>query len=412
MMPKSNSGTPFRIFRTVVACATALALAGACSSGSSEASSDDAPLEVLYVSGLTGLLSNSATTFEIGIKAHIDHLNENGGIDGRKIKFTSVDDQSDPTRAVTLVQESISSDGKPDLVIPGVSSNEGIAMAPLLSREKIVAISGGSSTELLDDVDKYPYFFSETVTLPKIMRGAAHFMSDYGGVTNVAVVAPDDALGEAIEAAATEAFEEVELTVSTFSYKSDSVDIAPTFSAALDTDPDFIFMDGAGTQAPHLLSGRAKAGAEKVPTIAGSVSSNEPLHTIGSGKELENLNLTMLPLRAYVEPEDRGDQFNTMFEAVTGSGELDEGTGLYAAAAGWDIIGLWAEAVRSIDGEVNGDSIREALETLEMPDDPQFPIYSGKFTRESHYFDPDPSDFVFGPVIDFRDHMFVIGEAK
>ncbi|MCW2757260.1 MAG: branched-chain amino acid transporter substrate-binding protein, partial [Nocardioidaceae bacterium] len=117
-----------------LAAVSALALS-ACGSNASSGSSGGS-YRILYVAGQTGVLSPTAIAIGRGIKAHVDAINAEGGLDGKKIVLQTKDDQSDPTRGVTLVQEQLNGDNPPDLVIPGVSSNEALAVAPLLARSK------------------------------------------------------------------------------------------------------------------------------------------------------------------------------------------------------------------------------------------------------------------------------------
>jgi len=53
-----------------------------------------------------------------------------GGLSGRKIVLDVKDDQSDPSKAVSLVQQAFDIGQKPDLVLPGVTSNETVACCP------------------------------------------------------------------------------------------------------------------------------------------------------------------------------------------------------------------------------------------------------------------------------------------
>src|SRR5690606_40056013 len=83
-----------------------------------------------------------------------------------------------------------------DLVIPGISSNEVMASAALLARNEVVGLTS-SSSQLLDDVEKFPYFFSNSVTTDPIVRAGVDFILGHSGVEKIVLVVPDDAIGEA-----------------------------------------------------------------------------------------------------------------------------------------------------------------------------------------------------------------------
>lgn len=386
----------------VVAIVSALTLT---SCGSDEGGSEETdPFEILYVSGITGLLSTSAKAFERGIKAHVEYLNENDGVTGREVRLTVKDNQSDPTRGVTLVQESLSSDARPDVVLPGVSSNETLAVAPLLMREK-VPVMASISSPALDDVEQFPYMFSYCALQRDYLVGGLEFMKNSGDLNRVALVVPNDALGDGVIDGFEEIFADVDTEV--IQFDGESVDFTPAFQKAAAFDPDWIITEGAGAQVPAILSSRVKAGAEEIPTIAGVTASTQPLLEISQGKQLNNLYATMLPLQAYVEPEDRSDEFNEFAKRVNAQGPLEQPLATYAA--GWDLVGLWARGVEQTGGDGSAEAITEALENLELTeDDKQFPMFGGDYTTESH-FPQNVEDYMkFGVLKSEKDGMLVI----
>lgn len=103
-----------------VAALAAISLA-ACSGGSSDGGTDDG--EDDYVQGVTDdtiLVANSAATsgsyapvgvpFLAGMEAYFDMVNEDGGIDGRQIEFTHVDDEFDPAKGSAALTKFIEDD--------------------------------------------------------------------------------------------------------------------------------------------------------------------------------------------------------------------------------------------------------------------------------------------------------------
>ena len=60
--------------------------------------------------GTTGALATVGVPFNEGIKAVFKRVNDNGGIDGRKIKFVTYDDQGDADRGHTLTKQLLEED--------------------------------------------------------------------------------------------------------------------------------------------------------------------------------------------------------------------------------------------------------------------------------------------------------------
>jgi branched-chain amino acid transport system substrate-binding protein len=395
-------------FGAVVVVAT-LALATACGGGDSGgggSSGADKPLKILYSSGITGLLAPSAKAVERGAQAAVSYINDNGGINGRKVEMTTVDNQSDPTRGVTLVQKALSGDDKPDLVIPGVSSNEALAVAPLLTRNKVIGL-GPASSPAINDVQKYPYFFSESALQTYILQAVATKLSEEGA-KSIALVAPNDALGDALGESIKAAFGKYNITTTDTRFADDAVDLSSAFAKAKQSKPDWIYMDSAGTQAAAMLAGRVKAGAETIPTVAGVVVGSQPLLDLAKGTDqMKDVNLMMLPTQSYVAPDKRSTEFKAMFTYLEKQGPMEVPASTYAS--GWNSVAVWAQAARAVQGDLTADKVKASLESLPAggsPTEGDRLRFGKSYTAQSHFMAVEPDEFVLSPVYEVKDGMF------
>lgn len=392
-------------FRAVAAVAAALVALAGCADGGGAGSADD-PFRIVYVAAQTGLFATPGQAVGRGIQAHVDEINANGGLGGRQVELVSLDDQSDPSRAVTLLQEQMNEE-LPDLVIPGSTSAEGLAMAPLLERNEVVGV-GVAASSVLDDVQAYPYYFSVNALQQHILAGASIFLQEQGSIENVTVVSAEDPLGETVNAGFLAAMDQAGFTTQSVTFPADAVDLTATFQQAVATQPDWIFMDGSGGQVAYLLEGREKAGAEDIPTIMGGAGSAQVnLLDVAQSGQLANVHATLLPMQAYIEESERSAEFATMFERVTAQGPME--TALFNYATGWDVVGTWAAGVEAVEGELTGAALKEALESgLDGSADPMFPIMSQMPTAESHFPQMEADVVRFATITDFRDGMYVI----
>ncbi len=388
----------------------ALSLAGvvmitsACSSGGGSetaAPSSGPALQVFMSMGQTGLLAPSAKAVIRGAQAAVDSINKDGGLQGRKIKVQIGDNQSDPTRGVTLVQDAIASDAKPDLVVTGVSSNEALALAPVLSRSEVVGIGPASSLALNDPV-KYPYFWSQSAAQQYLIAGVADYVKKAGG-KKITFVGTDDALGDAIADALHSGAEKDNLTITEHRFKADAVDVTPAFQAAVADKPDFIYMDAAGTQAGTLLTSREKGGATGIDTIAGVVMASQPLLDLAKGTdEMDKVKTVFLPTAFYTPPAKRSAQFAEFYKDVTAQGPLEVPLSTYAA--GWDTIKIWADAVGQVKGDITGPSVRDQLNKLSPSHSRLF--FKKTFPKGSNFALPVLGEFIIGTPTGTKDGMF------
>ena len=104
---------PLRFLPIAAVTAAAITLLAACSSGSSSGNSGSGnknPILIGVSLSLTGDFSADGQAFQRGYNLWASDVNKAGGLLGRQVKFTFLDDKSDPTQGSTNVQQLISSD--------------------------------------------------------------------------------------------------------------------------------------------------------------------------------------------------------------------------------------------------------------------------------------------------------------
>lgn len=410
--------------RLLTLCAAAvgiiLVLAGCSSSGkkspsggegsSGSASSSGGSYHILAIYGMTGALESSAVAVNRGAEAAVAYFNSQGGVNGHKLVLTTKNDNSDPTTAVSLLQSALTSSNPPDDVIPGISSNEGLAMAPLLTRYKELGL-GSSSDASLDNPTKYPYFFSQSTLATTVVTEGANWIAGHPGVKKVAILTSNDALGQADVPAIEAAFKAKGISSYSELFDPTATDYTSTFQKAAEQHPDWVWMDGAGSEVPIMLSSRVKANLGSTPTVIGNVASSGPLTTYAKGtNELDNTYATLGPMGAFVPPAQRGPQFTAMLKSVLAQGAL--AAPLFVYATGWDYINYFVMALKNLNGKaVNGVNLASSLENLPTSTDPQFPMYRPTFTSSTHNPRTAPSEFTFGQETGTRDGMISLKKA-
>ncbi|HWL77678.1 ABC transporter substrate-binding protein [Microbacterium sp.] len=393
--------------------ATAALLLTACSNPSAapEPGSEDAPLKVLIISGETGALSVNSEAMRLGVDAAVASLNEAGGVLGREIEVATLDDQSDPTRAVTLLQEYVADHGKPDFVAAGQTSNEALALAPLLTRDQIIGMASVSSPAL-DNPAEYPYFFSTAVKQADVTAAAAAFLADQGDVEKVGLVITNDALRDAVEPALQAALDEVGIELSVHAFDPEAIDISSAFTEARAAGADWIYADAIGTVVPRLFEGRVKAGAETIPTVGGSGIAVSPFTDFTTEQQRENFYPVLYPLTHYIAPEDRSDALNDFISRLGDLSELP--VTINTHAYGWDQIMIWANAVEQA-GTADSDAVRDALQALELSGadaaDQPWVLWRNLFSEDSHFPQVTAEEFAISQVTGERkDTMLVLKE--
>jgi ABC-type branched-subunit amino acid transport system substrate-binding protein len=162
-------------------------LAAACGSSGGNKSSHGAT-SAPYVIGMSNDLSGPIAPLGqqglAGMQTYIDYLNANGGVNGRKIDFISLDDQSNPALGRSDYQELAE---KKALVMFGcVYTAVCQAAAPLVSQYKVPIVSeGGPDNDLFP---AKPYLYSNDLAQglqPIVMVDEVAALAKAAGITKV-----------------------------------------------------------------------------------------------------------------------------------------------------------------------------------------------------------------------------------
>jgi ABC-type branched-subunit amino acid transport system substrate-binding protein len=163
------------------ALATALTLTAACSSsssakssattaapssgGSTATSATGAPSgSTLYIAGvfdLSGAFGHYGQVALQGVQAAVNVINSSGGLNGHKLAIKSIDDGSDPAKAVIGAKSLISSVPAKDLLYfsPGNVGVTTLAVLPVTSDAKLLTITP-SATDQTESQSNFPYTFT------------------------------------------------------------------------------------------------------------------------------------------------------------------------------------------------------------------------------------------------------------
>jgi branched-chain amino acid transport system substrate-binding protein len=130
-----------------------------------------------------------------GEAAYFTMLNDQGGINGRKVDFVSLDDGYSPPRAVEQVRRLVEQDGVA-LIGGAVGTPSNAAIEPYLNIRKVPDIFNVSGVDRMHQPKTYPW----TIGWPPSYRGEArvfvHHMLQVDPETKIALIYQNDDLGK------------------------------------------------------------------------------------------------------------------------------------------------------------------------------------------------------------------------
>lgn len=128
-------------------------------------------IHIGFIESLTGNYAPLGTEAAKTVELAFDQINKEGGIDGRKVKLTTLDDKTAPDQAVVhfnrLKEQGV------DAIIGSTFSNCALAVEPLAEREKIPYISLAPADEQVDPIQPH------TFVVPAISSKYAESMLQY-----------------------------------------------------------------------------------------------------------------------------------------------------------------------------------------------------------------------------------------
>lgn len=120
------------------------------------------PIKIAGIFGLTGRAAHIGTAQRDAVILAIDEINQQGGIDGRKLEMVMGDTESNPTKAVVVLKKILESENVVAIIGPTLTGTA-MAMRGFIEKEKIPTFmhSGG------DVILKAPLNKKDPTSLPK-----------------------------------------------------------------------------------------------------------------------------------------------------------------------------------------------------------------------------------------------------
>ena len=125
------------------------------------AAQDGEPIKIGAIFDLSGETSEVGTPYAQGMKAYIEFVNENGGINGQPLELLAGDAAYDVRRAEQLYGQ-LAAEGV--VAVMGWGTEESLALAGRAASDQIPFLSASSSEELNDPSGFAPYNFLVTPT--------------------------------------------------------------------------------------------------------------------------------------------------------------------------------------------------------------------------------------------------------
>jgi ABC-type branched-subunit amino acid transport system substrate-binding protein len=343
-------------FIAAVLVAAATLLMTACAGSDDKAasgSSDSKPIQLYASLGLSGANQTNSAAFGAGLQAGVDTVNAKGGVLGRKLELVTENNESDPTKAVSLLQDQLRK-ASPDWVWAGSSSSDALAMLGVLTQKKIMAFSPGSAPQV-GDPTQFPYSFSAGVTSSSIADALTKYLTGKG-YKSVGILTANNAFGDAAAQGYKAAFEKAGLKVSAETYEPDAVEMKGPLARLQEGHPDVVVFNDF-IHPTYVLKSRTELGMGNVPFLGDLSASLTDL--TGTLTDADKKGVTVTTYEVQTTSAD-GPGVKGLLDALAKDNVKVSG-GLQLYSMPYDSVLAWANAVKAV-GSLDADKVKKALE--------------------------------------------------
>lgn len=275
-------GASFRL-KAVVAT---LGLLGATVAGQAYAQT----IKFAMVIPATGPVTQYGDMVKEGVSTAVEQINAAGGINGKKIEVTTVDDACEPKQGPVAANRVINS--KIGYVIGPVCSGASIAAAPIYNNEGVVVVTPSATSPALTEGKNFHFIFRTIGRDDQQGPAAAKFILEKAKPSKIAVLHDKQSYGQGIAASVRDELTKAGVNVALFEgINAGDSDYSAVITKLKSAGVDFVYYGGYHPEMGLLLRQSAEQGL-KVRMMGPEGVANPEVNAI-AGNAVEGMLVTM-----------------------------------------------------------------------------------------------------------------------
>jgi branched-chain amino acid transport system substrate-binding protein len=347
-----------KIKLSLIAAAMALT-AGAVSAQTQGVSKNE--IVIGSIQDLSGPLAGFGKQVRLGMMLRVDEVNEQGGVNGRKIKLLVEDSGYDPRRAVLAAQKLVNQD-KIFAMVAHIGTAQNMAAMPVQFQKNVVNFFPVTAArEMYEPFHKLKYSFAATYY--DQMRQAVPALVKEKGAKQICTMYQDDEFGLEVFRGAEAGLKEAGLQFAEVTtYKRGATDFASQMQKLASAKCDFVVM---GTIIRETIGGIATARRLGFnPTFVGSSAAyTDLIHKLG-GPAMNGFYATMTSQHPYLDEASQpirfwANKYKTMF---------NEDPTVFSAY-GYGAVDSYLRAVEKAGANLTTETFIKAMDTMKIPPD-------------------------------------------
>ncbi len=313
------------------------------------------------IQDLSGPLAGFGKQLRMGMQLRVDEVNEQGGVNGRKLNLKFEDSGYDPKRAVLAAQKLVNQD-KIFAMLGHIGTAQNVATFPVLFDKNVISFFPVTAArEMYEPHNRLKYSFAATY-FDQIRLGAPKLYKEKNAKKACAIY-QDDEFGLEVLRGAEAGLKSigVELAEKT-SFKRGATDFSSQVARMKAAGCDFVVLGTLIRETIGTIGESRKTGFS--PTfLASSAAYTDLIHKLG-GKPMDGLYATMTVQHPYLDEASQPIRF----WANKSKTKFNEDPTVFAVY-GYNAVDAFIKAAQKAGPNLSTDSFIKAMDTMVIPPD-------------------------------------------
>jgi len=313
------------------------------------------------IQDLSGPIAGFGKQVRLGMMLRVDEINEQGGVNGRKIKLIVEDSAYDPKRAVLAAQKLVNQD-KIFMMVAHIGTAQNNAAMPVQFEKNIINFMPVTAArEMYEPYHrlKYsfavPYYEQMRVMLPKLVKEK--------NAKKVCSIYQDDEFGLEVQRGAEVGLKSINVEmVEKTTYKRGATDFSSQVAKMKAAGCDLVVLGTIIRETIGTIGESRKTGFNPI-FLGSSAAYTDLIHKLG-GPAMNGLYAAMTTQHPYLDEASQPIRF----WANKYKTKFNEDPTVFSAY-GYLIVDVFARAATKAGANLSTDSFIKAMDTMTVPGD-------------------------------------------
>ncbi len=313
------------------------------------------------IQDLSGPLAGYGKQARAGMQLRVDEINEQGGINGRKLKLIVEDSGYDPKKAVLAAQKLVNQD-KIFMMVAHLGTAHNLAAMPVQFEKNVINFFPiTAAREMYEPFHKLKYSFASAYY--DQIRIAAPRLVKEKGAKKVCILYQDDEFGEEVLKGAEAGLKTIGVSLAEkTTYKRGATDFSSQVAKLQSSGCDFVVMGTIIRETIGAIATARKLGYN--PTFLGSSAAyTDLIHKLG-GAAMNGFYATATVQNPYLDDASQAIRF----WAAKYKTKFNEDPTVFSIY-GYSIVDTFASVARKAGPNLTTESFIKVMDTLVVPPD-------------------------------------------